>query len=755
MVAKENILSNEKKGSKKSQQINKGINKILYQKRLEMNLSLKDAAKSLSISPLRLRLTEQGYLYITKKLAAKFSKLYNLEPDFFTDDLGYPVMIEEEETKIVGEFWFNIFHSTWFKIICFVLSLGFLAMTICGGVMNNYSITNTSSFFDNNTIVALRDYTIANPDEVIDLKDATPIEGINDKIYDLNNVYLHPTGFEEDEALLKVMYAGKEKNIIYTTLYGEMNYTGHFPSDLEVDQILRQIILNYKSGDPVKLNVKFNLRYSFGRTRIKMRMYLQESNFEIAGVTANLNGDWSDFNYTYKDVSFLLSTLKMGNVSEEATIYPFLINAFNSKCSSYLTQLNTFVSSDHVPFVNDLTHYSNNFVKGSYDFGMYVVDSMVLLLIGIIFTCLFLAFGLLFVFKRRPEPDLEEHVDLNDFVNQESVTREPAPLKKNWKIFPIFPGNLLKFISISLIFVYSLGFYFLFNNIVNMNISSAQNIINFENWLSPILIISYLLLFFVKLDYVQKTKNYFLTNYFWFFSGLALYMLYIFIGRTVLLDNTATANIGKFLLDVLPGNFLWGFLAFNMMVLLLFYKPVTYGNDQKKLLKYRLLSIIPVGYLVASLIIELGASYGGWVIPYSVSSLFFTKAVDLLVFALLFTFAMFIYKGWTKKKYGEENAELYQHGNRYYFIRNIVAAFIVLCIGVFEIGFHFGWPDNPIGMGEDYLILCAIPFVLLYHPHHGKRSAKWDNIFLAYYDTAYAIGIVLIALSVIVSIVTA
>lgn len=739
--------------------VNKGFNKILYEARLKKNLSLKDAAKLLHLNKTYLRLIESGYITISPKLEVKFLEFYKLDKNFIKDDLCYPVMLEEEQTKIVGSFWHKLFNAAWFKLGCFLLALTFLAMGATGGVMNYYSEVNTSKFFDQSTVVALRDYSRDNPDQIIELSDATTIEGINDRVYVLDNSCYYPSGYGKDDAIIRLLTPGKEKNIVYSTISGQFNFKATLPSDIDRDIVkaLKEIIVDFVEGLPIDITTTFSIRYAFGSTRIKMNLCPLGVATSIGSATAVAKGDILDLNYEFKDLSFLGPVSMLVSLEEDSVLYKFLTGVFNERYSLLIPQLDSFMASDHVPYVSGLSEYSTNFANGSFNFGMFVVDSMALLLAGIIFFCLFLALSALFLFKVRPvevEENKEEH-KLLKLSNKDDLTRDSAQLKRNWKIFPIFPGNLLKFISISMIFVYSIGFYFLFNSITNLNIAQATNIINFENWLSPILIIAFLLLFFVKLDIVQEKKNYFLTNYFWFFSGLALYMLYVFIGRTALLDNTATSNIGKLLLDVLPGNFLWGFLAFNMMVLLLFYHPISVGNDKKKLFKYRLLSIIPISYLVVSLILELGASYGGWVIPFTISSLFFTKAVDLLVFALLFTIIVFIYKHWTVKKYGEEKAILYQHGNKYYFVKNAIAAAIVLCIGIFEIAFHFAWPNNPIGMGQDYLILCSVPFILLYHPHHGKRSEKWDNIFLIYYDTAYAIGIVLIALSVIISIVSA
>lgn len=81
--------------------INKGFNKLLFDKRLELSLSEKEACKKLGILRVTLHLVENGYITLSKKLKSKFINGYELDPNFFEDDLAYPVMISEDNVKRV------------------------------------------------------------------------------------------------------------------------------------------------------------------------------------------------------------------------------------------------------------------------------------------------------------------------------------------------------------------------------------------------------------------------------------------------------------------------------------------------------------------------------------------------------------------------------------------------------------------------------------------------------------------------------
>lgn len=116
---------------------NKGWNKRLHDRRIELGLSLKEAGKLLHIPKVIVRLTEEGYIPVLKKKQKIYIDAYKLEEDFFENDLGYPIILKEDEVKYNNPRFYKIINALWFKITCFALCFGFIGLTIGGAVLNH------------------------------------------------------------------------------------------------------------------------------------------------------------------------------------------------------------------------------------------------------------------------------------------------------------------------------------------------------------------------------------------------------------------------------------------------------------------------------------------------------------------------------------------------------------------------------------------------------------------------------------------
>lgn len=116
---------------------NKGYNKRLYEIRNSYKLSIKDASKYLGISRLKLSLIEHGYFQVNPALQKRFINFYQLESDFFENDLGYPEFVKEEEVKYVSPKINKIINHKAFKISCGLCAIGFSIMTIFGVTTQN------------------------------------------------------------------------------------------------------------------------------------------------------------------------------------------------------------------------------------------------------------------------------------------------------------------------------------------------------------------------------------------------------------------------------------------------------------------------------------------------------------------------------------------------------------------------------------------------------------------------------------------
>ena len=701
---------------------NKGYNKLLFDKRIELGLSTKEASKKLHISRVLLHLIENGYVTLTKRLKNKFITTYELDESFFDNDLSYPVILKDDEVPISKEFIRKLSRNKIYKIVCIVCSVLFLGMALTGVGLNISTKNNIPSFYDSN-VLDVREAVISDESARI----VNPVTG--EVKYELNN----REEFLTRDTIVYFDVFESEQKIPYT------NFSGITKTE---------VILPFV--DPTELQT-VNIQYTSILSQVG-NFYVVDFNTKLRTV-ASINAVRKGDSFEYKAIWYVDANGNKTHVEKKDPSRALLTNLFEENISYYENALTKLFDNHPTLSLAGISYedFSNSFRNGNQNLKSRSILNGCLLIFGIVFCCLAFALAILSFFKRDPvleTKDLKDKEEIEGLVVEKEFTRNDAKLSKNWKIFPILPGSLLRLASIVMIFIYSIGTYLAFASIMAADIKGSLVIAASNQNLSAFLVIAFFLLLFVKNDMVQQRKDYFLTNYFYFFSGLALYLLVLALSKISVVDSTIRGNIELIILNIIPGNFLWGFLAFNMIVFLLFYTPISYKDDPKKLFRYRLLALIPYAYLIISMILGLLDTFLGLNMPFWLSFLFFTKSTDLIVFLVLFTSFCFLYKRYVYKKYSKEDALLYERGNKYYFVKNIAASIIVALIGLFELMFLLFDPKNAAGFGKDVLIFITIPFMLLYHPHHGKRNSKVDWVITIFYGAANVVGIALIILSI-------
>lgn len=341
-----------------------------------------------------------------------------------------------------------------------------------------------------------------------------------------------------------------------------------------------------------------------------------------------------------------------------------------------------------------------------------------------------------------------EQVNEENVINALVKEKDPKPLPDNKWPAPFVPEILIRILAIVAALVSSIGLYRIFQSIVGLDIIGVVNDVQFKSQISTFTTLAVMLVFFTKLDIRQSFKNSFRVNYILFFAGLIFYILLIFVQAELGSYKGDISVTVTDALNYLPGNIIWGILAFNLLVTFLFAEPQSIQNSSKKRIRYRCFAILPILYLIASSVINIGSRSLGWNIPFAINSLFFSKALILTVFSVLYCFGVYFYKRHTIVKYGKENSIIYRNGNAYLYKKNLIVVAIVALLGVVSIIISKYWPENPFDAAGGYIILFTIPFILFYHPHFGQRNKKWDIAFGAIYGLSMALGILLIAGSI-------
>ncbi|MCQ2802604.1 MAG: hypothetical protein MJ225_02935 [Bacilli bacterium] len=721
-----------------------GLNKKLYDRRLELDYSVKEASIRLDISKTKLYLIENGYIKVhNPELQARFIKKYKLSEDFFTNDkLGYPTPLEAEPKPKRETKFSKVVTGKKFKIGCFVLMCGFIAMSICGLSLSPRLSNDTASFFSSN---------FNHVKEVARSKE----HGTHHKAEESYSGSLCLSDFDSFEREVTI----PDITTFVGFWYSAVNF-------VENDENLPFTF--YAGMSCVDLNIlgltdfpvacTYEARYLDGKVRLQFNSYVFDEeegwfNFDypIAHISADYDNNKDEFVYNLVEVIDLFSvTGSLIPVSSTSLEYAIFSSVMENEYGSFYKSLKGLFLDNSEILGTTFETFDADLRLGIADYNKYSSKVQGLTMWGLILSVLFLAF-LAFSFIKTGINKVKTKVFVNgsetdDEIEIENceISKNSAVLKKNLAIQPIIPEMVIRILVLLVSIASSLGIFYIFQAVQGGDIPSLLENISFKAEIASSATLAMMLLFFTKLDIQQSKKNTFLVNYILFFLGLIFYAILMIIQFSLSNSTTTLAQTSKQLLPYLPGNIVWGILAFNLLSSILFSTPKFKGNQKKKMIIYRSMIIFPLAYMLISSLYQIGNKAWGWNWPFAVTSLLFSKALILTVFSILYCVIIFIYKRHVKAKYGE-NYLIYQAGNKYMFTKNLLVCGIVLILGILDIVLvNVLGPDNVIGAGGYYVILFAIPFILLYHPHLGKRNKTWDLLFAGLYAFSMVLGLVLI-----------
>lgn len=712
-----------------------GINKALFEKRLELNLSKKEAAKLLGVSPFTLTIIERGYVKVSKRDQATFILHYDLPHDFFDDNYQYPIIIDEKlyEPVNTNTLFDKLGKSKKTKIISGIVAFIFAVM--CGlGIAYAPKVNgSTPSLFSEN-VKAVQSYVVNNGKEGIGLPDSSDFAClIPDKTYYIEKSY----EVDPIKEYFAINFFLNQSHLPFAWTTGKYSFT----------------------YEEVSYSLKYQSRFignNSSRTHLLITNTDHLISYNYGAVTCDTSFNQNTGEINYKFISVMKTRQGKGNESiSSGTEYELLTGIFKATYSMFNSDIEE-VFDENIPLAVTYNTFAREMNEGTTTYFSKMSTAFTLTIVGLIISILSLGVLVLsFLFKNNAEKKIEKFVSALEEQEAIPVTTEPIEkegkkeLKKNSWFNLYVPEFGVRALSLILLFASSIATYVVFNNAVTLNVIGIVDSLGTKALVANLSVLAVMLLYFVKLDIYQNKKSAFATNMFLFILGLLYYGALLIVYYALAGLNDTIETITNALFGLLPGNIVWAVLVFNLIIIFMF-APVKEKNKNKKHaeLKARLLTLLPFSYLVASCVISAGLA-SGWKMPYAVSSLFFYKAPMITVFAIVYCVGVFIYRKRTKRVYGDVNGLIYQNGNKYNLLRNVIAASTIAVIGIFDLLCMIYWPKNPMGFGSNWLMLFAIPFVIFYHPHIGKRNGLWDTIFLILYGLAYVIGIVLIVFAVI------
>ncbi len=663
-------------------------NEYLYNKRKEMKMSKRAFAKFLHIPTLFYRYYENGYVKPSKKSIKKISEALNIDYSIYLQGISsYPKELDETESRFVR--WYR--HLLSKKITKYILLVTILFSSIFAFYgYNNYAYTmeHASEF-----------YTSQYVDFVNKVREkGTPTfsllhESLRPEIHEsTSDKFVSISTSTNDYAIRSLNAYINYKEEKGSTYYIVPNLASESLTTLSVQYVDYATLTKYISSFTIK-DDEFILNDNI----------TTESNEEIDEVTLakvkeKMNAHVND---VYKDfTSMIKNTLNIDY--------------------SFKTLL-----IDHEKGAN-----ANLFTE---------VSSLGAFYLGICFIVGFLFLYLFAIFFGKNKFRQQEVIQ--EVTSKTKVYKEP---KKDIRFFPFIPETVFEIVGIFLILFGS------FRVIINVNMlfyNTGMTQVTYNDATKKMFIyftVGMFLLYFIDFDIYMGDKRS-IRNFFMFFC--IFFGLY-FIETTLVTYLTNTRGITSLITNFVnvPNNF--GSIAcyFGIMFFL-FYTP-DFINTKKRKVIFRLLSIIPIIWILFTTYIHLNAKALGIKNNIWIDYFFTTERPQFSFLCITYLVSLYFIRLFIKHKYGETNANKIFTGNRYFFIKNILVCVIISLIALEEY-LNRNISTNVRGLGQYYQIIYLVPFLLFYHPHLGKRSKIVDYFTMSLYMLFISIGYIVAIFTII------
>lgn len=659
-------------------------NAYLYSLRQRQNLSLREAAKKTHLPSLLLSLYEKGYLPIPKAFYPTLAIAYGVSVDSFNDVLDYPALLDEKKDPSPKSKKLTELALKWPTLITVFALFGICLGVFLWGYIDFFKIgSSTDTAYDS---------------EIIQLDDLVRAKG-------------------------------------------EKNEEGD------------RYTLSYTAGDNSKLGIVSSNDKRLAAATNFAYVFPQDNE----NITITLSASASDMIFSFTEGSALLSTYTgSGRIennhyvltnllddNEEAVTDESVIKTKQSLISSYEDKTEPLYVSWRGANSFNGTKSPNALVQAIAEAnGVLAVKLSLannLLLYGTLFGAIFFFLSIVLGAFKFVSAKKKKVYTLTESV-PDLPSRNPKPLAPNFRFTPFIPETFFRLAGIVMILISSILFF----QVAKTAIAGIQSqdllalILAADeamSWyqLMPLIPLATTLWFFIRIEVLHTTENVWPTILLSLFLGF----LYYFAENAFLFYFQMNSDVYRTLLlsaffTFMPGNLFWGMAAFSTIILFLLTTPKF--KKPHTVIIWRLCALIPVAYLLFSYFYSVGTDLWNW--PKwddDVSGLLARKQAVQTLFALLYPFLIYLYRIIAVHRYGKERATLYFQGNRYFFIKNLLACIILGILALVSYFYGATPVGKSLGLKGAYWIAVLIPFILFYHPHMGQRNKILDALFpLAY-----------------------
>ncbi|MCQ2793940.1 MAG: hypothetical protein MJ207_00995 [Bacilli bacterium] len=690
------------------------VNLCLYQERVKRGQSLKVAAHGIGINKIRLNLIEKGYLAVSKKLEPKFIKYYGLAPDFFTKHSNYVEPLKDKQTKPTKPSKMNkvLTHKATKWVLGGLMVV--TAVTLGVGIYLNYEpyIHPRAPWTENFT--TFHEKFMNDEDTYEDSGDLVLFDHRYVNVYE------------------KEKYSEGHTLEVTAALYGNDNNSSN--TNFRFDYYIPDEGINDSLANAVFQVLCYNNHI------IAFTDYVTDE-ISVSAATCFIENDEYNLRpFFYTDVNGELKKALPGSLIHQE-VSDFIKSNLPGMFAVYSRNVlakKGWAYTNINDLLRDIQKISKAYVKNvGLAFDMTLYSALILALSA----CML---GLSLMTVRRSKKATVAINKSNDKISAAAIALPSRSLPNDTRVPLVVPEFALRIIGIAILALFAVSLNLAIFWRLNVDfISVPERVDRLQNLSSNILIAAITLFFFLKLDiYHKKSQKELASDVFiLFMGGLAFYIVEVVLYTTAVREFSYSANIFNSLFVIittfLPGNILWNLMFYSLIFYFLFSTPEKYKNQPAKILRFRLLSLLPTLFLLFALIYKIVIEPVAPA-PYFISVIFFTKGVLMTLFAIVYLYGIYFLQLHYRHKYGDSNASLIFESRRYAFAKNIMASSIIVVLFLIDLLFRFIMPDNVLMLGNNWAIILLVPFIMFYHPHLGKRSNKLDTLFLALYALFFA-----------------
>ena len=660
-------------------------NIFLYEARMKQGLSRRRFARMLGIFPLLYKLIESGYLKPGPKIRAKISA--RLGEDYASYCVGissYPEELPEKNRRKISSWFFDILGSVPFRLFLVLLVIASLGLLSYG----------------------IREYTFYN---------SNPMAGAPTELKAL----MH--GIREEGSLTLSPSGSITRLEIYRT-----------------EGQSKMVSVKVDTDDSFPYNVDFTVHHWLDDGRISYHINLSEEEPQV------LSAGYSDYatRQTYEAKIRLdgeepvldeLSS-KLNYIKDEA-LQNRLSAVMASEAGSFTAEIEDLIRTK-LGLEIDLAQLRQDSAEAYERYHDGNITAIIQMVLGGCMTLLML-FCLMYCLIYGSRKGVRR-----EFMTGNNLIRYAMCEEAKTDLFlpPFLPETLLSLIGSSILLTSSfriLTYASVFVGIGDLDLSTA-GVLNtqFMNYYYLGMFLLYFLDFDTFLDDMRVMGRIFL----YLFLYLGLFAVeYSVMSYLVNSSSPVYQMVGSFT----PPNMFGTICLYFVMMLFLFFTP-RFITTRKRLILYRLASLIPAGLIFATHVISksLNLSMG-------LRLLLNGEKIPFSVLCVSYLFMLFFLRLFFERRYGTENARKIFCGNRFLWMKNVLTCLLILLIVLFNLLMGRNAKALDFGWGQTTDLLSLVPLILFYHPHKGPRSRAVDALTMAYYLFALSFGYILALLIIV------